>query len=147
MRLLSISFLASVLFLLFIPANILAQDLPYDEGSVWEISYIRTKAPYFEDYIKNLSSGWKQVMEQSKKEGIIQDYMVLSSDPSNKNDWDLMLMIKYKNMAALDNLESKMQKIQADLFGNKEERQAGAVARNDIRELLGNRLARQLMIK
>ena len=147
MRLLSLSLFAAILLMFFMPMNLNAQDIPYDEGSVWEISYIKTKPPYFEDYIENLGTGWKKVMDQAKKEGLILDYMVLSSDAANRNDWDLMLMIEYKNMAALDNLEPRMQKIQASLFGGEEERKAGALARNDIREMLGTRLVRELHIK
>lgn len=140
-----------ILFVLAISSiiseNIQAQSKSYNEGSVWEISLIKTKAPYFDDYMNNLSAGWKKVMDEAKKQGLILSYMVLSQSPSRKDDWDLALLIEYKNMAALDGIEEKMEKIENNLFGDQKSIQQAAVNRNELRELLGNRLARQLIFK
>lgn len=124
-----------------------AQEKSYTEGSVWNISLIKTRAPYFDDYMNNLSNGWKKVMDEAKKQGLILSYMVLSQNPSNRDDWDLALMIEYKNMAALDGLSEKMEKIQSDLFGNQKTMQDAAVKRNELRDFVGNKLARQLIFK
>ena len=125
-----------------------AQERPFTEGSVWNISYIQTKDAYFIDYMNNLNNGWKNVMEEAKKEGLILNYMVLTSQPSNRDDWDFMLMVEYKNWAALDNLTGKMTKVQDKLFGNDlNERKQSAVARIELREILGNKTAMQLHFK
>lgn len=125
-----------------------AQERPFTDGSVWNISYIQTKDAYFLDYMNNLNKGWKRVMEDAKKEGYILNYMVLSSQPSNREDWDLMLLIEYKNWAALDGLMEKMNKVQEKLFGSDEnERKESAVARNELREILGSKTAVQLNFK
>lgn len=124
-----------------------AQEKSYTEGSVWNISLIKTRAPYFDDYMNNLSNGWKKVMDEAKKQGLILSYMVLSQNPSSRDDWDLALMIEYKNMAALDGLSEKMEKIQSDLFGNQKTMQDAAVKRNELRDFVGNKLARQLIFK
>lgn len=124
-----------------------AQEKSYTEGSVWNISLIKTRAPYFDDYMNNLNNGWKKVMDEAKKQGLILSYMVLSQNPSSRDDWDLALMIEYKNMAALDGLSEKMEKIQSDLFGNQKTMQDAAVKRNELRDFVGNKLARQLIFK
>lgn len=147
MKRFSVVLFSSIFILLVFSDGIKAQDRSFTSGSVWEISYIKTKLPHFVDYMNNLNDGWKKVMDEAKNQGIILNYMVLSSDPSNRNDWDLMLMIEYKNMAALDGLEEKMQKVQEKLFGTPEERKENAIARNDLREIIGNRTARQLVFK
>jgi hypothetical protein len=144
--------LSSILFTIIIiffciPSGINAQERSFTEGSVWEISYVKTKLPYFNDYMTNLNNGWKKVMDEAKKEGLILNYMVLSSAPANQEDWNLMLMIEYKNMAAMDGLEDKMEKISEKLFGNEDQRQQNAVSRNELREILGNKTARQLTFK
>ncbi len=140
-----------ILFVLAISSilseNTQAQGKSYTEGSVWEISLIKTKAPYFDDYMNNLNTGWKKVMDEAKKQGLILSYMVLSQNPTRKDDWDLALLIEYKNMAALDGIEEKMGKIENNLFGDQKSIQQAAVNRNELRELLGNRLTRQLIFK
>ncbi|MDO8548654.1 MAG: hypothetical protein Q7S39_00690 [Ignavibacteria bacterium] len=139
-------FLVVILFsTLFLTENLSAQERSFTEGSVWDISYVRTKLPYFNDYMTNLSNGWRKV--EAKKEGLILNYMVLSSQASNQDDWNLMLMIEYKNMAAFDGLFEKMDNIRERLFGSEEDQQKSAVARNDIREILGDRTTRQLVFK
>ncbi|MFZ1292101.1 MAG: hypothetical protein WAR79_18550 [Melioribacteraceae bacterium] len=124
-----------------------AQERTYTEGTVWDISLIKTKSPYFNDYMNNLNIGWRKVMDEAKNEGIILSYMVLSQNPQNPGDWDLALLIEYKNMAALDGLRDKMEKIQSKLFGGRQTIQDAAVKRNELREMLGNRLTRQLIFK
>jgi hypothetical protein len=139
--------LTAVIISFCISVEITAQNKSYTESSVWEISFVKTKLPYFNDYMTNLNSGWKKVMDEAKKEGFVLDYMVLSSSPSNPEDWDLMLMIEYKNLAALDGLEDKMDKITEKLFGSPDTQQENAKSRNELREILGNKTTRQLLFK
>ena len=147
MKNLKIFFLSTVGLILLLSFQVEAQEKPYKEGSVWDISLIKTKAPYFNDYMNNLNDGWKKVMDEAKKEGIVLSYMVLSQNPRTTNDWDLALLIEYKNMAAFDGLNDKMEKIQSKLFGSQKGIQDAAVKRNELRELLGSRLARELIFK
>ena len=86
-----IFFLTTVGLILLLSFQVKAQEKPYKEGSVWDISLIKTKAPYFNDYMNNLNDGWKKVMDEAKKEGIVLSYMVLSQNPRTTNDWDLAL--------------------------------------------------------
>lgn len=147
MKQLSLALLFAVIISFAFSDSIFAQEKSYTEGSVWDISLIKTKAPYFDDYMNNLNNGWKKVMEEAKKQGLILSYMVLSQSPSSPGDWDLALLIEYKNMAAFDGLGEKMEKIQSKLFGERQTMQDAAVKRNDLRELLGSKLARQLLFK
>lgn len=97
--------------------------------------------------MNNLNSGWKKVMDEAKKQGIILSYMVLTQSPNDTEDWALELLIEYKNMAAFDGLREKMEKIQSSLFGSQETMKDSAVKRNELREMVGSKLARQLLFK
>ena len=81
-----------------------AQELPYTEGSVFEMAFIRTLPGGYDAYMKFLQTEWKKVNEAAKKEGLILSYEVGTASPANKEDWDIVLIIEYKNMAALDGL-------------------------------------------
>lgn len=147
MKQLSLALLLATIITFFISDQSIAQERSYTEGSVWNISLIKTKAPYFNDYMNNLNSGWKKVMDEAKKQGIILSYMVLTQSPNDTEDWDLALLIEYKNMAAFDGLREKMENIQSSLFGSQETMKDSAVKRNELREMLGSKLARQLLFK
>jgi hypothetical protein len=147
MKQFSLALLLATIITFVISNQSMAQERSYTEGSVWNISLIKTKAPYFNDYMNNLNTGWKKVMDEAKKQGIILSYMVLTQSPNDTEDWDLALLIEYKNMAALDGLREKMEKIQTSLFGSQETMKESAVKRNELREMLGSKLARQLLFK
>ena len=48
----SIFLLSVLLIILLLPIQNLAQDTPYDIGTVWSLSFIRTGANVEDDYLK-----------------------------------------------------------------------------------------------
>ena len=79
-----------------------ADDHPYTEGAVVNVARIRTENGKFDDYMKYVSTTWKQEQEAAKKAGYIVDYQVISVEPRTESDPDLLLVTTYKNWAALD---------------------------------------------
>ena len=124
----------------------LAQEAPYTEGSVWAISLIRVKTGMFDDYVKTLNDQTKKVYEQAKKEGLVLSYKVISAPAANRDDWNLMLMVEFKNMAALDETDAKFRAINLKLF-SQEQQKKQVQARAEIREIIGDKLGRELILK
>ena len=58
MKLLSILFAAALLLSLSLPAQSVAQGLPYTEGSVWSIGFVKTVPGMTNDYYRNLADNW-----------------------------------------------------------------------------------------
>jgi len=143
----NIPFLTVLLLLLCLPAVSIAQELPYKEGTVWAISFVRTKPGLQSDYLKNLAAEWRKVNEEAKKEGLVLSYKILAGDAANKDDWNLMLIVEFKNMAALDGIGEKFQAITAKAVGSEEQQKAGVVKRSEWREILGGKLVRELILK
>ncbi len=120
---------------------------PYTEGAVRFVSYVRTKPGKFDDYMKYLQGPYKTLMEALKKEGSVVGYAVYSSPPRNLEDWNLVLTVDYRNMAALDGLQDRTDPIAERLLGSLEQRNQQAVDREGLREILGSRLLRELQLK
>src|ERR1035438_10258431 len=80
----------------------LADDHAFTEGTVSQVSSIRTVDGHFDDYMAWVDTVWKKGMEAGKKAGYIVRYEVFIAQPRTDNDPDLYLMITYKNYAALD---------------------------------------------
>jgi hypothetical protein len=137
----------ALLVLLCLPTQNSAQELPYKEGTVWEVTFVRTKYGMTNDYLNNLASVWRTNAEEAKKQGLLLSYKILSGLAANKDDWDLMLMIEYKNMAALDVASEKWEAISAKLVGSQEQRNLGSLKRGELREILGLKIVREITLK
>ena len=122
-------------------------DAPYTEGPVWTISMIKTKPGMADDYLKNLAQIYKAVNDEAKKQGIIMDYKILLGNDSTPQDFDILLMQEFKNMAAFDGLREKTDPIARKLIGSEDVQRQGAVKRMEIREIMGNKLMREIILK
>jgi hypothetical protein len=80
---------------------------PYHNGSVWDIQYIRVKPGMDEAYKAYLSGQWKTMHDAFKKEGLILSYKVIESEGHSPNDFNLMLMTEYKDLASMEASEDK----------------------------------------
>lgn len=120
---------------------------PYTEGSVTNVSYVRVKPGRFDEYMAYLAGPYKQLMEAQKKAGIITGWGVYNSPGRDEEDWDIILTTTFKNMAALDNLDDRTDPIVKQVLGSNEKANEGMVKRGEMRDLVGNRLIRELVIK
>jgi hypothetical protein len=136
------------LLLSLVSNGVAQQARPYTEGPVVALAYIRTKPGMFDKYMEYLDGNYKRLMEAQKKAGIILDYGVYSSVPSTESDWDVLLTVTYKNMAALDNLDDRTDPIIASSLSQSREQSNQAFAgRGAMRDPVGGRLVRQLILK
>jgi hypothetical protein len=120
---------------------------PYIEGPVWTMTMVRTKAGMDDDYLRQISGTVKPVYDEEKKQKIILDYKILQGDAMGPNDYNIVIMVEYPNMAALDGLREKMDPLIEKVMGNEDQRRATAVKRLDIREILGTKTLREITLK
>jgi hypothetical protein len=124
-----------------------AEDRPYTEGGVIEVTSIRTKPGMFDAYMKWVATERKQEMEEFKKAGIITAYSVYTMPPRTPNDPDIILVVEYKNMGALDNLDDRTDAIDKKIFGSLDQANRGAIDREKMRTVLGTEYMRELKLK
>jgi hypothetical protein len=120
---------------------------PYTEGGVWQVTMVKTKPGMGDDYLKALAKIFKTTNDEAKKQGIITDYKILVGDASTPQDYDILLMIQYPNMAALDNLRDKTDPIAARMIGNDDQQRQMAVKRLEIRDIMGGKTMREVTLK
>jgi hypothetical protein len=129
-------------------SSVLADDSKaYTEGTVVEITSIRTKPGMFDAYMKWLDTTGKQLREDEKKAGLILDYAVYGAQPRSPHDPDIYLVITYKNMAALDGLSDRVEPLQRKIWATREAGNKAAADRESMREVLGSQLVRRLDLK
>ena len=122
-------------------------DAPYTEGPVWTITMVKTKAGMTDDYLKTLAKIYKSTNDEMKKQGLIMDYKILIGNDATPQDFDILLMVEFKNMAAFDGLREKADPITDKILGNEDAQRQGAIKRMEIREIMGNKLMREVTLK
>jgi hypothetical protein len=122
-------------------------DAPYTEGSVWNITMVKAKYGMGDQYLKGLAKTFKGTLDEAKKQNLIISYKILLGDAASPQDFDILLMVESKNMAALDNGREKFDPIAKKIEGSVEEQEKTATKRLDIREILGTKLMREITLK
>jgi hypothetical protein len=122
-------------------------DAPYTEGPVWNITMVKVKPGMGDEYLKSLAKTLKLGLEEAKKQNLILDYKILLGDNATPQDFNILLMVESKNMAALDNGREKFDPITRKTVGTTDQQQAIQVKRLDIRDIMGTKLMREITLK
>lgn len=151
MKKLTNSFVAIVLAALFVlPTFSSAQDDDvYEEGTVWNVTFIRLKANMGDDYLKNLKQTWGKAMDEYVAEGLIESYMILQGEAFGWDDFDLMLMMEFENFATFDpnpERKKKFDAIQEKLMAEMGEDKMDSTVKSysDMRKMMGTKTFRQI---
>jgi hypothetical protein len=141
----------TVLFL--VPfSQLSAQDEdPYEQGTVWTLTFIRTAPNKGGEYLKDLAKTWVSSMEEAQKEGLILSFKILQGNAANEDDFNLILMTENKALADFDPNKDRDAKWNAidkkvqDAMGDKFD----AVVKNYdvIRDMHGTKVMRELHLK
>ncbi len=122
-------------------------DAPYTEGPVWQITMVKTKYGMGDDYLKGLAKTFKGTLEEAKKQNLVLDYKILLGDSANLQDFDILLMVESPNMASFDNAREKFDPIAKKIEGSVDQQRATATKRLEIREIMGDKLMREITLK
>jgi hypothetical protein len=125
-----------------------AQDTEgaYTDGPVTQLSYIKVEYGRFAEYVDWLNSTWKPTLEATKKAGLIIDYKVFRATPKSPDQPNVIIMITFKNMAALDK-RTELEAVAKEVIGSAEVQNKARVGRNDYRKLLGGELIREVILQ
>jgi hypothetical protein len=140
--------LALALSLLLLGSSVYAQvNRPYRNGSVWSVSFIRMNPGMESAYLNYIASDWKKEQEASKTAGLSLSYKVLQTEAHSPQDWNLILMTEFKDLATLEANEKKADALAQRVIGNDDQQRQGYKQRSEIREVMGTRLAREVVLE
>jgi hypothetical protein len=123
-----------------------AQSPNYDVGQVWRVTYYHIKPGQGEAFWKDIRENMKPVYESLKKEGMISDYKVWTNVTTDgPNDWDVAVGLMVANYAAIDQLDAKAATLVAKHYGSRDAMIEAGKKRNEIREVVASKLAREVM--
>ena len=120
---------------------------PYHNGSVWQISFIQIKPGMNTAYLNYVATEWKRNQEALKKDGQILSYKVITTEEHSGTDFNLLLMVEYKDLATMEADQPKADALAQQVVGTDEKQMQGYRERLAIREVLGTRLAREIVLE
>jgi hypothetical protein len=127
---------------------LVAQDAkPYHDGTVWDVQFIHAKAGMEDRYLRYVANEWKKEQEAMKKAGLILSYKVLSTEAHSPTDFNVVLMTEFKDLTSMEANADKAEKMMEQLFGGAPKVEQGYVDRSTYRDILGGRLAREIVLE
>ena len=141
--------LISMLIVLILTSIVVVAQVnrPYRNGSVWSIGFIKMKPGMETAYLNYVAGEWKREQEALKKDGQIMSYKVMTTEDHGSTDWNIMLMTEYKDLATMEANEAKADNLLQTVIGTDEKQMQGYRDRLQIREVLQNRLAREIVLE
>ena len=121
---------------------------PFHDGPVWDIAFIKAKPGIGLKYMNYLATDWRTEQEALKQAGLILDYKVIATEAHGTTDWDLMLMTEFKDLATMETNQDKMEEVANKATNSNDEKMiAGYEERVSWREIVGGRLAREIILE
>jgi hypothetical protein len=125
-----------------------APKRPFHDGPVWDITFVKAKPGLGLNYMNWLATEWKTEQEALKKAGLILNYMVIETESHNPNDFDLMLLVEFKDLATMEANQDKAEAVANQALNSNDQKMiAGYQERASWREVIGNRLAREIILE
>jgi hypothetical protein len=136
-----------VVIAMTISMSAFAQDKAYKDGTVWTVSLIKSTTNMGKDYLTNLKTTWVAVHDEAVKQGLIVSYKVLSGASSNPDDWDIMLLTEYKNLASMEGQDDKWDAIFKKVVGDDAAMKKLSETRVSMRTIYGEKVMREISYK
>jgi hypothetical protein len=139
--------LCTTLLLILAAQTGFGQEKPYKEGSVWTVTFVKVKPGMMDTYLRDLGANRKKLMEQAKKDGLILSERLLSGDATGRDDFDLILMVEFRNWAAFDGLSDKFRALAEKMVGSEDKQVQMMTRRTEVREIIGTKTMQEIFLR
>jgi hypothetical protein len=130
-----------------VPARAADEAPPFEKGPVWDFTQVKTVDGHFDDYMKFVTTVWKDQEETLKKAGRIIDYKVFLVANARQGEPDIILAQEYKNMAGFDRPVADEYAMAAQISGPLAKANQEQTARSSIRTIQGDMMMREITLK
>jgi len=149
----TVNFLCLVLGLLALHQSAYSQTAQlaldtYEEGPVWQMMTFRTAPGKTELHLKNIATAWEHQLKLAVKKGVLVDYKVLTKWSSNPDDWNIMVIEIFPNMASYDTFWEDWAAIDTETVDTPEFRgRLDSLKSTADTQFLGTVFAREVLLK
>lgn len=99
------------------------------------------------DYFNSISASLKPVYEEEKRKKMILNYKILNADSPDDRDFNVIIMVEYPNVAAVEGSRDRIEPIIDKIIGPATSRRELATKRQDVRDILATKRMREIWLK
>jgi hypothetical protein len=118
----------------------------FRDGSVWTLTFIRTHSGQDLAYFNALADVWKKQMEELKKQGVILSYKALQTNAARVEDYNVMLMMEYKDIRTWETNADK-QAVILQTIARENATSTQVLQDEKVREFFGTNMGREIVFK
>ncbi len=118
----------------------------YSPGTVWTVTTIRIKPGMDQAYFQYLDGEFKRESDAQVSGGFMKSYKGLRT-MDDSDSWNLLILREYKSMASMEADEERSDALSQRVTGNDQTQMHGYEDRSKIREVLGTKTARELVLR
>src|SRR5262245_19412115 len=122
------------------------ESMSYVEGSIWVLTFVKTKPGMTADYFNSISASLKPVYEEEKRKKMILNYKILNADSPDDRDFNVIIMVEYPNVAAVEGSCDRIEPIIDKIIGPATSRRELATKRQDVRDILATKRMREIWL-
>ena len=146
-RILSRTAIALSAALLLLAVSVSAQIYRYySPGTIWTVTTIRIKSGMDQAYLAYLDGQFKKESDGMVKAGYMKSYKILRT-LDDDSAWNMIILREYKDLASMEANAEKADVLARELTGDDQTQMQGYEDRSKIREVLGTKTARELILK
>jgi hypothetical protein len=135
------------LLLALVPRLSSAQE-HYTLGSISRVILVDIKPGKASAYWTDLRQNLRPLYDEYKRQGLIQAYSVgVKTTTEGPDDWDAVIILTFKNWAALDTFATKGDSVSVRYFGSSAKRSDLASKRSESANLVSSILVRDVTLK
>lgn len=113
---------------------------------VWSITHVKVKSNMIPDYLEGIQKTWLSANEVAKELGQIEEYAIYSSILTDGGDYNLTLVIKFKDLAQYDAGRKNFKEFEEALNRKLSEEKRDAIVKEypGMRTIVGEHLVRKV---
>jgi len=120
----------------------------YTLGPINRVFLVDIKPGKSSDFWTDLRQNLRPLYDEYKRQGLIQNYSVgVKTTAEGPDDWDAVIILTFRNWAALDTFATKGDSVSVRHFGSYGKRSDLASKRSESTNLVSNILVRDVTLK
>ncbi len=136
-----------VLVLAFSTHPVQAQE-HYTLGPISRIILVDIKPGKGSEFWTDLRQKVRPLYDEYKRQGLIQDYSVgLKTTADGPQDWDVAIVLTFKNWAALDAFATKGDSVSKSFYGSYDKRSEAGARRSEFGTINSSFLVRHVTLR